>query len=270
LIETRSSQSISTSIEDFIVGKLAAAPEVTVNSPIILCAAQNEIITATPSPAGTYSFVWTVPLGVTDPGNVASFSTSIAGTYSVIATNSDGCPTASVSGIVTVITSIPVVVNCSPNTTQSACAYAEQAALNTSFNAWLDGFTASGRNGTLVPLGLSDFRAPNLCSGGSVTVNFSASDSCGKQASCSANFTLTAAPAVTVNAPANASTSAWMFADHVAVNAAFATWLTGFRVSGGCNATRSYGTPTAPVRRNGGTTTGTYTVNDLCNPSTAT
>ncbi|WP_449374888.1 HYR-like domain-containing protein, partial [Bizionia algoritergicola] len=49
---------------------------------------------------------------------------------------------------------------------------------------------------------------------------------------------------------------------------AFNTWLNGFTVSGGCNATGDYGTPTAPLLCEGGTTTVTYTITDLCNPST--
>ncbi|MFD2517851.1 T9SS type A sorting domain-containing protein, partial [Salinimicrobium flavum] len=43
-----------------------------------------------PSPAdsgGDYTYSWTVPMGVSDPGNVASFSASIAGSYSVTITD---------------------------------------------------------------------------------------------------------------------------------------------------------------------------------------
>jgi hypothetical protein len=52
-------------------------------------------ISANPNPAAggviTYSYVWLVPAGVTDPGNVASFPATISGTYSVTLTNQDGC-----------------------------------------------------------------------------------------------------------------------------------------------------------------------------------
>ena len=33
------------------------------------------------------NYVWTVPVGATNPGNVASFTSGIAGTYSVVITN---------------------------------------------------------------------------------------------------------------------------------------------------------------------------------------
>jgi len=75
-------------------------PTVTVNSPTA-CSGSNATVTATPGASGTYTYTWTVPAGATNPGNVASFSTSIAGTYSVVATK-NGCASASASGVVTV------------------------------------------------------------------------------------------------------------------------------------------------------------------------
>ena len=65
-------------------------PTVSVNSPEV-CDGNSATITATPSPAGTYTYKWTVPNGVTDPGDVDHFSASVAGTYSVEITNGSGC-----------------------------------------------------------------------------------------------------------------------------------------------------------------------------------
>ncbi|MDI9256709.1 choice-of-anchor L domain-containing protein [Flavobacterium sedimenticola] len=61
------------------------APVVTVNSASI-CTGQSTTITATPQTPGSYNYTWTVPTGVTNPGNVASFNTSVAGTYTVVIT----------------------------------------------------------------------------------------------------------------------------------------------------------------------------------------
>jgi len=61
------------------------APVVTVNSETI-CSGQSATITATPQTPGTYNYSWTVPTGVTNPGNVASFTSNIAGTYTVVIT----------------------------------------------------------------------------------------------------------------------------------------------------------------------------------------
>ncbi|MFY7884557.1 MAG: hypothetical protein ACOVOV_06910, partial [Dolichospermum sp.] len=74
-------------------------PVVTVNSTTV-CEGTNAIITATPSIAGTYNFDWTVPAGFTNPGNVASFSTNVAGNYCVIVTNTSTlCSSVSVCGV---------------------------------------------------------------------------------------------------------------------------------------------------------------------------
>ena len=61
-------------------------PVVTVNSPTI-CTGGTATITATVVPAGNYNYSWTVPSGFTNPGNVASFSTSTTGSYTVSVTN---------------------------------------------------------------------------------------------------------------------------------------------------------------------------------------
>lgn len=83
-------------------------PTVSVNSGSF-CSNSTTTITATPGIAGTYSYAWTVPSGVINPGNVSSFTTNTAGTYSVIITDTvSTCSSSSASGIVTVNPS-PVV-----------------------------------------------------------------------------------------------------------------------------------------------------------------
>ncbi|WP_333667160.1 T9SS type A sorting domain-containing protein, partial [Flavobacterium sp.] len=81
-------------------------------------------------------------------------------------------------------------------------------------------------------------------------------------------FTISAAPAVVVNQPANSSTSTCAYVNQAAVDAAFAQWLTGFTVSGGCDPHGNYGQPTAPAWCTGGTTSVTYTVTDKCYATT--
>jgi gliding motility-associated-like protein len=77
-------------------------PVVTVNS-FTACEAYPQTITATPSTAGIYTYVWTVPATFTNPGNVASFSANKAGTYSVVIYNTTtGCNSTSASGTVTI------------------------------------------------------------------------------------------------------------------------------------------------------------------------
>ncbi|MBC8882647.1 hypothetical protein H9X57_02300 [Flavobacterium piscinae] len=77
-------------------------PIVTVNSPTV-CAGDLATLTATPTTPGTYDYVWTVPTGP-NPGNVASFTTTEAGNYSVVITDTvTGCISASASGTVTLL-----------------------------------------------------------------------------------------------------------------------------------------------------------------------
>ena len=88
-------------------------PTVTVNSPSI-CAGQSTTVTATPGSAATYSYAWTVPTLATSPGNNSTFSTTVAGTYSVIITNTlTGCVSSSGQGTATVNPNPTVSVNSS-------------------------------------------------------------------------------------------------------------------------------------------------------------
>lgn len=98
-----------------IIVTINPLPTVTVNSSVI-CAASVATITATPGVGVAYNYLWTVPAAVPNPGNVASFTSTIAGTYSVVITNSiTSCASASASGTVT-ITANPIVVINTPAT----------------------------------------------------------------------------------------------------------------------------------------------------------
>ena len=89
-------------------------PTVTVNSPAV-CAGNSATVTATPGIAGTYDYAWTVPALATPPGNVPSFSTTVAGNYSVVITNTaTTCFSASASGTVTINPLPTVTVNTLP------------------------------------------------------------------------------------------------------------------------------------------------------------
>ena len=78
-----------------------ANPTVSVNSPSICANIGSATITATPAPTGTFTYAWTVPSGVTDPGNVDHFVTNVAGTYAVVITDANTC-TGTNSGIFTI------------------------------------------------------------------------------------------------------------------------------------------------------------------------
>ena len=74
-----------------------------------ICQGASATITAAPGTDGTYTYSWTCPNGVTNPGNVNSFSATVAGTYTVVITNTaTGCVSAS-SSVILVVNPLPVV-----------------------------------------------------------------------------------------------------------------------------------------------------------------
>ena len=72
-------------------------------------------------------------------------------------------------------------------------------------------------------------------------------------------------PALNVSDVQNVNNSACVYADQAALDAAFATWLSEFGYSGGCDPQGGIvGTPTAPQICTGGTVNVTLNVTDLC------
>ncbi|MCF6130749.1 T9SS type A sorting domain-containing protein [Flavobacterium wongokense] len=195
-------------------------------------------------------------------GEIAPAPAHCGGSVTVTYTVTDKCyQTTTYTRTFTITPAAPVVINANGLTT-SACAYANQEALNTAFAAWLAGFTVSGG---CSPVGTVQGQPvpPALC-GGSVCVTYNVTDNC-YTGTVTAIFTITPAPAVVVNGPENSTSNACTYANQDAANAAFTAWLAGFTVSGGCAPVGSFGegTPQAPAYC-GGTVTVTYRVTDRC------
>lgn len=75
----------------------------------INCVGNPITVTTTPSPSGSYSYLYNTPIGVPDPGNVASFATTIEGSYFVTVTdNVTGC-VSNQAGTYVYFTPLPVV-----------------------------------------------------------------------------------------------------------------------------------------------------------------
>ncbi|MFB3388927.1 hypothetical protein Q7C23_15850, partial [Flavobacterium sp. LAR06] len=211
------------------------------------------------------TFLWT-----TLDGNIVSNETTLtptidkAGTYALTVTNPvNGCQKAD-TVVITMTPPTPIVIVCPPDNIKSSCDYVDQAAVDAAFEIFKQGFTVSGGDGTLTPSGLENLTAPLLC-GGSVTVNYSVTDTCGQQKSCSATFTITTPAAVVPQSPDPVNASACAYADQAALDAAFETFKSGFGVSGGCDPKGEFiGNPMAPTLCQGGTVSVSYKITDKC------
>ena len=93
----------------------------------------------------------------------------------------------------TVTASPAVILHCANDTTVSSCQ--NQSQVNNEFNAWLA--TASGSGGCNGNFSHSTAIAPDACTGGTATVTFTYTSTCGTLTStCTAHFTVIASPAV--------------------------------------------------------------------------
>lgn len=172
-------------------------PTVTVNSSTV-CSGSLATITATPGTGGTYNYVWTVPTGVTNPGNVATFTSGVAGTYSVVITNTiTGCGSASASGTVTV-TALPT----------ATISYASPFCANnaTAQNVTLTGTGAfNGGTYTVAPAGLTinattGAITPNTSIPGTYSVTYTIAAGSGCPAvTATTPVTITALPVATIS-----------------------------------------------------------------------
>jgi hypothetical protein len=167
-------------------------PSVTVNNPTICSGHQANVQANVSSGTSPFTYAWTVPAGVSDPGSVAQFSATVAGTYSVVVTDSKGCSSASASGTLTVNPTPSVTVN-----STATCAGTPAA-----IQATVTSGTAPFTYAWTVPTGVSnpgnvDHFNASVAGNYSVVVNDSKSCS---SASGSGTLTVNPVPSLSVNA----------------------------------------------------------------------
>ena len=156
-----------------------------------------------------------------------------------------------------------VTVSDVQNMTTSACLYANQAAVDAEFAAWLTGFTTGGGCN---PVGsfVGTPVAPDLC-GGSTMVTYNVTDLCDNTKQDVATFTITAPPALVISNVQDLTIPGCYYGSQGALNTAFTNWLAGFTVSGGCNPIGVFAeTYNAPDVMAGGFVDVVYNVTDLC------
>ncbi|MFZ5431513.1 MAG: Ig-like domain-containing protein [Bacteroidota bacterium] len=210
---------------------------------------------------------------------LASVSYS-GGCNAILTNNSTGAPsrlggTATVTWTVTSDCQAPVtcsstftvseapllILTCAPNQSVQPCL--SQNAVNTAFAAWLASASYTGGCNPVMSMTPANPVAPDAC-GGSVTVTWNVTNDCGTPATCTATFTVPAAPAVTLNVPEN-HTVAETCLSQAAINTTFAAWLGQVNHTGGCNGvlTTVPATPVAPSAC-GGSVTVEWTLTTSC------
>src|SRR4026209_3059949 len=107
--------------------------------------------------------------------------------------------------------------------------------------------------------------APPPITGGSVSVTWTATSSCEPNVTVSATFTVPAAPAVVLTAPANFTATTCQ--TQAQIDAAYAAWLAGVTSSGGCTLNVTNNAPAAAPSICGGTVTVTWTATRSSGPT---
>jgi hypothetical protein len=152
--------------------------------------------------------------------------------------------------------------------TVSACDFADQAAVDAAFASWLAEFKVTGSLNPSTTLNPPNPAAPQLCSGGTVTVTYSVTDPpCLNETTVTSTFLLTPPPAFVYSTSGNVTRPSSDFSSQAELNAAFDALYAGFKITGGCAPVviRNPQNPVAPSLC-GGTFSFTASVEDLCLP----
>ena len=182
-------------------------PTVTVNSPTICVSDKTAKISATPNPAGTYTYKWTVPATADDPGNAASFDATVAGEYSVVITDETSTKCTGTGKGTLTINPLPAITCPAPESAQVICGLSSseaQASANAAFAIWFAQFASKNPDFVPVvdyvydPIGAKPttgtapvipiIGTPALASPTSVTVTWTITDGNGCKNSCSATY----------------------------------------------------------------------------------
>src|SRR6478672_2878129 len=189
------------------------------------------------------------------------------GSVTVTFTAKDLCQNPTATATFTVNKPADVVITKPADTTVNACDYKDQAALDAAIKAWAGRASVSG--GCAPTLTNDAAAASALCTGGSVTVTFTAKDLC-QNPTATATFTVNKPADVVITKPADTTVNACDYPDQAALDAAIKAWAGRASVTGGCAPTLTNDAAAASGLCTGGSVTVTFTAKDLCQNPTAT
>ncbi|MCC6816753.1 MAG: hypothetical protein IT267_10100, partial [Saprospiraceae bacterium] len=246
--------------------EVSPAPSVSLTCPTnateAACQSQTDINNKFNTWKNTASFTGGCNGNLTNSGGTAP--DKCGGATTVTFTVTSDCENPVTCNSTFTVTNAPaVVITCPSNQTEPACQ--TQADIDSKFNTWKN--TASFSGGCNPLFTNSNGSAPNRC-GGATSVTFTVNSDCESPKTCTATFTVTNAPAVVLNCPANQTEPACQ--TQADIDSKFSTWKNTASFSGGCNPLFTNSNGSAP-NRCGGTTSVTFTVNSDCeSPKTCT
>ncbi len=241
---------------------VTAAPILTITCPnnrtATSCQSQADINSAFAAWKAAFKFMGGCGTTATDLSGYNA-PPACGGSVTITYTASDNCnQTQSCTKTFTVQQAPTLTISCPNDKVENSCQ--TQAVIDASFTAWKNSFSYSGGCGTTAT-DISGIAAPLAC-GGSVTINYSATDVCGQSQTCSKTFTVTGAPVLTISCPNNrTATSCQSQAD---INSVFAAWKAAFKYMGGCGTTATDLTNYSAPPACGGSVSITYTASDNC------
>ncbi len=195
------------------------------------------------------------------------------GTTTVTWTITDLCQTINISADFNLTAPVDITFTNPTDNNVASCNFDDQDEVNTAFTNWVAAQTTAiaPANGC-TPVLTNDsasLSAPVLCDGGTTTVTWTITDLC-QTINISADFNLTAPVDITFTNPTDNNVESCNFDDQDEVNTAFTNWVaaqtTAIAPANGCTPvlTNDSASLSAPVLCDGGTTTVTWTISDLC------
>ena len=199
----------------------------------------------------------------------ADMSICTSGSITLTYSADDGCTSDSHTSTFSWTQGLQVDVDGPADDETLACAYADDAALQGAYSAWLGQFqtleNGCGNDGafTTTPPAAD----MSICASGSITLTYSADDGCTSDSHTS-TFSWTQGPQVDVDGPANDETAACAYADDAALQGAYSAWLLDFEtLENGCGNDGDF-TTTPPAADMSicasGSITLTYSADDGC------
>lgn len=187
-------------------------------------------------------------------GNGNTYTSS--GNYTYVTTITGGCTN---TATLHLTINHKATISCPPPGNIGSCN--NQADVDAAFLNWLATASISNDGGCTATISNDGGTSGPLACGGSTLVTFSATNCCGSE-TCSATFTVEAAPEVLLVCPVATTSAACL--SQSAIETAYNNWLASVSATGGCNTSISNVHDAAPDKCTGGTATAIFTASSTC------